>query len=226
MTLQLPGGKLRKIPKCQLLLDQETISVRELSKFLGLLTSSIQAIFPAPIHYRHLRRLNNTTLSSHSSYEATVVLNALAKEEILWWRDHLHAWNGQALFQDQVDLIIETDASRKGWGAYCQGVRTGGPLVSHRKETPHQLSRALGRFSGNQNIHQIPGMCTRKIADGQCISSGLHKQDGRHPFPSTGKFSNRSVGVVLPESFSSVGSTSPLVLECEGGSGIQDNSGL
>jgi hypothetical protein len=40
MTLQLPGEKLRKIRrKCQKLLDQTTISVRELSKFLGLLTS-------------------------------------------------------------------------------------------------------------------------------------------------------------------------------------------
>ena len=42
MTLQLPGEKLRKIrKKCQELLAQTTVSVRELSKFLGLLTSSI-----------------------------------------------------------------------------------------------------------------------------------------------------------------------------------------
>ena len=55
MTLQLPVEKLRKIrKKCQELLAQTTVSVRELSKFLGLLTSSIQAIFPAPLHYRHL----------------------------------------------------------------------------------------------------------------------------------------------------------------------------
>ena len=25
------------------------------------------------------------------------------------------------------DYFVETDASRKGWGAYCEGVRTGGP---------------------------------------------------------------------------------------------------
>ncbi|CAB4013557.1 Hypothetical predicted protein [Paramuricea clavata] len=102
MILQLPGEKLRKIRrKCQKLLDQTTISVRELSKFLGLLTSSIQAIFPVPIH------------SSLQTYEAQVALDQPAREEILWWRDHLHAWNGRALFQDPVELIIETDASRK-----------------------------------------------------------------------------------------------------------------
>ena len=45
-----------------------------------------------------------------------VSLDQAAHEEILWWRDHLHAWNGRALFQDPGDLVIETDASRKGLG--------------------------------------------------------------------------------------------------------------
>ena len=49
LSLQLPGEKLRKIRKrCQQLLNVGETSIRELSKFLGLLTSSIQAVFPAP----------------------------------------------------------------------------------------------------------------------------------------------------------------------------------
>ena len=62
-----------------------------------------------------------------------VALDQAAHEEILWWKDHLHTWNGRALFQDPVDLVIETDASLKGWGAYCQGVRTGGPWSFEEK---------------------------------------------------------------------------------------------
>ena len=54
--------------------------------------------------------------SFSKSYNAMVALDQAAYQEILWWRDHLHAWNGRALFQDPVDLAIETDASRKGWG--------------------------------------------------------------------------------------------------------------
>ena len=134
LTLQLPGEKLRKIRrKCQKLLDMTEISVRELSKFLGLLTSSIQAIFPAPLHYRHLQQLKNTTMAAEHSYEALLTLDTAAKEEVLWWRDHLQAWNGKALFHQPVDLIIETDASRRGWGAYCEGVSTGGPWCSREK---------------------------------------------------------------------------------------------
>ena len=60
LSLQLPGEKLQKILKqCQQLLNVGETSIRELSKFLGLLTSSIQAVFPAPLHYRHLQRLKN-----------------------------------------------------------------------------------------------------------------------------------------------------------------------
>ena len=61
------------------------------------------------------------------SYEALTQLDQAFKEEILWWRDHLLAWKGRALLQKPAELIIETDASQKGWEAYCQEISTGGP---------------------------------------------------------------------------------------------------
>ena len=126
LSLYLPGEKLRKIRKqCQNIVDLSEISVRELSKFLGLLASSIQTIFRAPLHFRHLQNLKNKTMAFSHLYEALIQLDQASKEEILWWRDHLQAWNGRALFQKPVELIIETDASRKGWRAYCQGISTG-----------------------------------------------------------------------------------------------------
>ncbi len=100
---------------------------------LGLLTSSIQAVFPAPLHYRQLQRLKNHSLNTLQSYDATIPLDSQAKEELVWWRDHLQAWNGKALFQSSVDLVIETDASRKGWGAFCEGVSTGGPWCTEEQ---------------------------------------------------------------------------------------------
>ena len=184
LTLQLPGEKLRKIRKtCQNLLGKTEISVRELSKFLGLLTSSIQAIFPAPLHYRHLQRLKNTTMTSEQSYEALLTLDTAAREDILWWRDHLQGWNGRALFQHPIDLIIETDASRQGWGAYCEGV-----LCS-------------------QNIHKDQSMCTCKTYDGQCSSGCIYKQNGGYSFTYFGQSSNCPVGVVPREPADSLSST-------------------
>ena len=48
----------------------------------------------------------------------------------MWWRNHIQGWNSRPLFQQPVDLIIETDASQKGWGAYCKGISTGSPSCS------------------------------------------------------------------------------------------------
>ena len=88
---------------------------------------------PCPLHFRHLQNLKNKTMAFCHSYEALTQLDQASKEEILWWRDHLQAWNGRALFQKPVQLIIEKNASRKGWGAYCQGISRGGPWCLEEK---------------------------------------------------------------------------------------------
>ena len=182
LSLQLPGEKLRKIrKKCQQLLDQTTISVRELSKFLGLLTSSIQAIFPAPLHYRHLQSQKIATLASLRTYEAELSLNPLARAEILWWRDHLHAWNGRALFQDPVDLIIETDASRKGWGAHFQGVSTGGPWsLEERKLHINCLELLAGSFAIKTFTKTRVCAHVKLLMDNASAVAYINKMGGTH----------------------------------------------
>ena len=111
---------------CTHLLALHEVSVRELSQLIGKLTASIQAIFPAPLHYRHLQHLKHQALALRKGYDATIALSIEAREELRWWLAHLSAWNGRALLHPSPDLVIETDASRSGWGAVCQGVQTGG----------------------------------------------------------------------------------------------------
>jgi hypothetical protein len=57
MSLTLPGEKIRSVKKeCQHLLNNPIVEVRVLSQLLGKLSASIQAVFPAPLHYRFLLR--------------------------------------------------------------------------------------------------------------------------------------------------------------------------
>ena len=51
MTLALPREKIRK---GQHLIDLQVVTVRELARVLGFLTSTIQVVFPAPLDFRHL----------------------------------------------------------------------------------------------------------------------------------------------------------------------------
>ena len=136
--LLLPDCKVEAIKAhyCLCLLARQDVSVRELSQLIGKLTASIQAIFPAPLHYRSLQHLKHQALAQQKGFDATIFLSSEAREELHWWSAHLDAWNGRALLHPAPDLVIETDASKKGWGAVCQGVRTGG-LWSQMERTLH-----------------------------------------------------------------------------------------
>ena len=223
LTLQLPGEKLRKIRKtCQDILEKTEISVRELSKFLGLLTSSIQAIFLGPLHYRHLQRLKNTTMTSEQSYEAILTLDSAAREEVLWWRDHLQGWNGKALFQHPIDLIIETDASRKGWGAYCEGVSTGGPWCSEEKRLHiNCLELLAGSFAIKTFTKTTACAHVRLLMDNAAAVAYINKMGG-YSFTCFNQSSNCPVGVVSRESTDSVSSTPPGKIKHTSRQGIED----
>ena len=54
-------------------------------------------------------------LKKTQSYESILSLDPAAQQELLWWRDHLAAWNGRSLLKKKEDLV--------GWGVTCSGVR-------------------------------------------------------------------------------------------------------
>ena len=227
LTLILPGEKLRKIRKrFKQLLEISDLSIRELSKFLGLLTFSIQAIFPAPLHFRNLQRLKNQAMAAHQSHEAMISLDQAAREEVIWWRDHLQAWNGKALFQKPVDLLIETDASRRGWGAYCQGISTGGAMVLRRNASTHQLFGTAGRVIRDPDIYKRQSLRSCQTADGQHSSSSLHKQDGRNSLAGSFKSSCTTMRVVPPKQLGDICSTSTRTFKCQSRPGIENVTGF
>ena len=127
MTLALPEKKLQDlVHSCRQLLQSRMSTVREISRLVGKLTSAMQAILPAPLHYRHLQMLQIQSLLAGKSYETEITLNQSCKEDLQWWIDQITNWNGRSITIPPPDLIITTDASLKGWGAVCQGIHTRG----------------------------------------------------------------------------------------------------
>ena len=153
-----------------------------------------------------------------------VTLDQAANEEILWWRDHLHAWNGRALFQDPVDLVIETDFSRKGWGAYCQGVSTGGPWSFEEKRLHINCFELLAGSLAMKTFTKSKVCAHVKLL--MDSTSAVAYINGRYTFEKFSEFSNRSVGMVLPKSLDSVSPASPRAFECESRQGVQGFRGL
>lgn len=118
MSLYLSSEKTQGIRRdCQQILDNPIVSVRVLPRLVGKPSSSIQEVFPDPLHYRFLLRAKNVASKKTQSFESILSLDLASQQELLWWRDHLAAWNGRSLLKKNEDLV--------GWGATCSGVRTG-----------------------------------------------------------------------------------------------------
>lgn len=121
MLIQLPLAKrLSLTSEIHHLLSQDRVSVRTLSKLIGQLSATIQAVFPAPLHYRSLQRLKREGLQG-GSYESLVVLDQETREELAWWLSNIRSWKGRSILEDSVSLLITSDSSAQRWGAICNG---------------------------------------------------------------------------------------------------------
>lgn len=69
-----------------------------------------------------MQRLKASRLRKGLSYDHSVPITG----EMEWWLTHMEAWNRRAIFGSVPDLVIESDASRSGWGARCGHFSTGG----------------------------------------------------------------------------------------------------
>ena len=182
LSLSIPRDRIRKIQsKSQDLLNAPVTTGRELSKFLGLLSSSIQAVFPAPLHYRYLQQAKNSVIRFRKSYEGVVHLDSECHQDVQWWKYNLVAWNGKALFQQSTYFVIETDASHQGWGAYCQGMSTGGRYLP--EETSYHINclellagwLAIMSFTKNKAKAQVP-----LLMDNISAVTYINKMAGTH----------------------------------------------
>ena len=69
MIMSLPMTKVHKIKTlCASTISQRKVTVRVLAKLIGTLTSTILAVLPAPLHYRHLQMTKIRALISARSY--------------------------------------------------------------------------------------------------------------------------------------------------------------
>ena len=124
----LPNKKLQKIKNtAKLLLSSETVVIKLLASFIGLIMNAFHAVLEAPLHYRTLERDKCTGLGSSKDYEHKIKLSPLSRSQIRWWLDN-DKKNGKPIRPEKPTVFIQTDSSFIGWGAFDvnSGVSTGG----------------------------------------------------------------------------------------------------
>ena len=199
MMISLPAEKANKILDCcrQLLVSQ-SITLRNLASFLiGLLESSRPAIWRAPLHFRHLQSdLIRGLQMNQEFYDALITLSSSARVELAWWLKHTLNTNGSPVHLPPPDMIITTDASKKGWGAVHQSLQTNGRW-SQKESLQHiNYLELKAAFFGFKSLSQRQVSRHGISAARQHDRHLLHQQQRGYTFPPTYDSGLGDVGLV------------------------------
>ena len=157
LEISLTEEKIQKVKtKCQNLLTEPAPSIAELTTAIGLLTSTIQAVLPARLQCWYLQLQQLSSLKESNSYQQKIDLNHQSKTGLLWWITNLDLYNDRSLIQPPAQVLIHTDASKKGWrGETTCNVINRGNVVSPGNEIPHQYTRIISSKTSHTDIHKI-----------------------------------------------------------------------
>ena len=100
----------------------------------------------ALLYYRNLHSCLRGGLQEGQDYSSVVTLTQKAREELEWWKVHFTQWNGWSLIAHNSFFTIETDASKQGWGAVCNGICTGGPWSPEKSRLHINCQELLAAF--------------------------------------------------------------------------------
>ena len=87
MTVALTREQAVKVREaCQQLLQERAITIREVEKVLGLLTSSLPGVLYGPLHYRSLEIDKTQAMkSNHGNFDSIIALSGEEVADLKWW---------------------------------------------------------------------------------------------------------------------------------------------
>ena len=87
MTVALTGEQAVKVKvACQRLFQEKAITIREVAKVLGLLTSSLPGVLYGPLHYRSIEMDKTQALKSNrGNFDSIMALSGEAVADLKWW---------------------------------------------------------------------------------------------------------------------------------------------
>ena len=182
MCLFLTKEKLEKVTqKCWELYNHPKTNILELTRLIGLLSSTIQAVLPARIQLRYLEQQQILMLSQKKSYLSAITVNQEARTELLWWIENLRIWGGGEINPAELQMMIQTDASIQGWGAYCNSISTGGEMVQTRGHVAHKCPRVTSNKICTPDLYQGKIKSSNSLSGGQQDCFSILTQDrGTH----------------------------------------------
>ncbi len=122
MLICVPSDKLKEVHSCiRSAISAKALSARQLASLLGRLAQLAPAVAPTRLKLRAaLQDKHRALLASSHNWDAVTTLSAETLQELQWWLNEIFDWNGRAIIPQPHEVVLETDASESGWGAFLQ----------------------------------------------------------------------------------------------------------
>ena len=111
MTVALTGEQAVKVKEaCQQLLQEKAITIWEVAKVLGLLTSSLPGLLYGPLHYRSLEMDKTQALKSNQgNFDSKMALSGEAVADLQWWINSVKE-TSKPVKQRETQITMKTSA--------------------------------------------------------------------------------------------------------------------
>jgi hypothetical protein len=115
----LTEEKIHKIMfSAKTLIEKNTVFVRELASFIGMVINAFYAVLEAPLHYRSMERNKIQGLGKSLNFNNRVTLSPGSIQELNWWINNVVANNGKRIRPLKVSYTCRSDSSLQGWGGF------------------------------------------------------------------------------------------------------------
>lgn len=147
MKISLPEEKVSQIQQdCQWALQQKSVSIQQLCHLIGRLTTSIQAVLPAPLCYRNLQRVKNNAFKHFHSFDTHAgLLRSECKRGTLLVGEQPTDVEWEISAEPTTRHCTGDGCIPFGVGSSLRGSVHKRPVVRSRMNPAHQLSRVDGR---------------------------------------------------------------------------------
>lgn len=129
MTVRLPPERCQEIINfCNKIIKEKRVTIRKFSKLIGKLVATQQGVEFAPLYFKPLEKIKELELKKHQgNYNSFMTVPKYIIPTIQWWIDNVSS-SYKLISHGTPKLILFSDASKKGWGAYneTEDIRTGG----------------------------------------------------------------------------------------------------
>ena len=179
MNVTLPEEKIERVEEASIaLLEWELPTIRFVASVLGLYIAYSHAVEYGLSHVKNLERDKNAALlRTRGNFEGTMTLSVGAIEDVTWWLTHARTAD-RKIRGDTPDVYMETDASKKGWGAFCNEVISQGRWKEEEIDWHINIQELLAILFGIQSFVQDSNVHIHVASDNTTAVSYIRRQGG------------------------------------------------